>query len=299
MFFRKKPEAKNFIVLDVEGGSVGGALMRQGTPQGPVSFLAHERLYLPVRQGRSAEALAREIVRLAEELVATLSREAQQEGGVSGASIIMSAPWGRPNLTKGSPDFVPHMQEALTRTLMPHIELPEPPRFYTGAGAALTGLRAAFPHERTYLLTVITHEMTELLLIHNGQVAGHASMPHGINLPLRTLKTHGGLSDAEARSALKLRHMEEPLGAAGEHYAREFKDVARELLDVYAPSHVWVVSPAGEYFARALAHPDLGDLFPQGGFVRALSPRHVAPHAGNPQSQDLFLVLAGVWVRYS
>jgi len=181
------------------------------------------------------------------------------------------------------------MQETLRKELSPYFAVT--PNFYTNAGAAVGALNTLLPYEGKYLLTIVTHEMTELLLVNNGAVVGHATVPHGINLPLRTLKTHGNLSDAEARSALKLGHLGEPLSFAADAYASELLPAGRELFAHEPPSRVWVVSSMGDFFAQALSHPTLGELFPNGGEVRALKPAHARTLNG----QDIIIVLEALF----
>ncbi len=300
----QEKEGKTVLILDIESGSVGSALARLG-PDGSLKLLGEFRKHMPIRPHRGAESLAAETRELLQEAMVRMSELAARlrNGGnpsmgvVSNISTFMSPPWGKPNLANGTPDFVPHMQEVLLQEASPYFDAPA--QFFTHAGAAAQGMRALTPYEDKYLLCLVTHEITELVLVHNGVVAGHATIPHGMNLPLRTLKTHGGLSDAEARSALHLRHPEGPLGSSSEHYAKEFKSAAKELFDAYAPDRVWIVSPAGEYFARALSHRHLSELFPQGGVVRALRPAQIHKHLGSPGGQDLFLVLDALYLRYT
>lgn len=283
------------LILDIEGGSVAAAVARRGA-DGTLSILHEQRLTMPLRPHRSAQTLASEAERLLADLMPETSKEVRRLGGVEGVSVFMAPPWGAPNLAEGTPNFVPHMQEQVRRELSPYFATPA--TFYTNAGATLGGLRAIAPAEDKYLLCIVTHEMTELLLVHNGAVVGHASMPHGINLPLRTLRAHGNMSEAEARSALKLGHLEEPLAAANEAYATEFFAAGRELFDTHAPQRVWVVSSVGDYFAKALAHPNLGELFPRGGTVAALKSAHAGRHIGDAAGRDLFVLLEALFVLH-
>lgn len=302
-----KSKAKTVLILDIESGSVGAALARRDADN-TLHILEETRTHLPVRLERSAQALAADIERLSRETITHISRQATDAGGVDNIAVFMAPPWGKPNLTAGAPDFALPMQTMLRRELSPYFA--SPASFYTNAGAAVQGMRAISPYEDKYLLCIVTHEMTELLLVHQGAVVGHATIPHGLNLPLRTLRTHGGLSEAEARSALKLGHLTEPLGrsswpmgealaSATETFATEFLAAGRELFEGYAPERVWVVSPAGDYFARALSHHALDELFVQGGTVAALRPHHVQAHLPNAGSQDLFIILEALFVLYS
>jgi len=306
LFGRDKKQGKTVLILDIENGSVGSALARMA-PDGAITILEESRVHMPIRNSRSAESLAEEthvLLKQATQRAAELASKLRQGsepalGDVSDIAVFMSPPWGKPNLDTGRPDFVSHMQDLLKHEISPYFE--SPVNFYTNAGAATQGLRTLAPYEDKYLLCIVTHEMTELLLIYNGAVAGHASMPHGMNLPLRTLKTHGGMSDAEARSLLRLGsggHATAALDASTGQYAEEFKRAARDLLDSYVPQQVWVVSPAGNYFARALSHESIANVFPQGGVVRALGPKHLQQHVPGP-SQDIFLILEALYLRYT
>ena len=310
LFGRNQAQArdKTVVILDIENGSVGSALARLGA-DGSVRLLGEWRAHMPIRAGRDAGALADETERYAREGIRHMSELAARTrqsaypglGVVSNISVFMSPPWGKPNLETGRPDFVPYLQDMLRRESGAYFDLPL--NFYTGAGAAAQAMRVVSPAEDKYLVCIVTHEMTELLLVYNGAVAGVATIPHGINLPLRTLKAHGGFSDSEARSLLRLGGYEgqalTAINASTEHYAEEFKSAARELFDAYAPECVWVLSPMGEYFARALSQSNLADLFPQGGTVSALRPHHLEPHHPDAAEHDLFLVLEALYVRYT
>lgn len=305
LFGRKKETGKTALIIDIESGSVASALARL-EKDGSLRLLSESRRHLPIRHGRSAEDLAKSaldalahMMKKVSEYASALRHEAHDPtlGNVASVSVFLSPPWGNPNLKTGVPNFISHIKDSVAREVSPYFNVS--PKFFTGAGAAAASMGALLPYEGKYLLCIVTHEMTELLLVHNGAVVGHASVPQGMNLPLRTLKSHGALSDAEARSALTLLHLEEPLAHAREHYAREFKARARDLLSAGAPERVWVISPAGEYFAKTLSHELLSDLFPEGGVVQALKPYHAAKHLDMGQSRDIALILASLYVRYT
>jgi len=305
IFGRKRPQEKALLILDVESGSVGASLARVSS-DGTFSLLGESRLFAPVRPARSAESLAAETSRLLgeaalkmSELAARLRHEKGLSLEVSGSLSVMAPPWGTPNIKSGQPEFNSHMQESVKSALSPYFDTRM--AFVTSAGSAVQGMRAVAPEEEKYLLCIVTHEMTELLLVYHGAVVGHATLPHGVHLPLRTLKAHGGLSDAEARSLLKLGsggRADAALSSATEQYAEHFKDVAKALFGGNVPEKVWVVSPAGEYFARALSHPSLAELFPRGGVVRAVKPHHLHTYLGS-QSHDVMLLLGALWVLYT
>ena len=142
--------------------------------------------------------------------------------------------------------------------------------------------------------------MIELLLLQRGVVVGRATIPGGRHLLLRTLKSHGGLTDAEARSALHLQsaHIEEPLSSAAAHFVRAFKDAARDLLFHASVRSVYIVveEPLGEWFAKILGGEPLQEVFPEGGVVRALRTHHLQPYIGSHARPDLFLMLETLYV---
>jgi hypothetical protein len=306
LFGRKQAAGKTLLILDIESGSIGSALVHVPANAEAPALLGTWRKRLQVRHSRAAEALAADIEKAAPEAVLAMSELAARLrvegqpalGTVSGVAAFLSPPWGRPNLESGRPDFVPHLQQIVEREVSPYFE--PRPQFFTSAGAAAHALKAVSPYENSYLLVIVTHEITELVLVHNGAVAGHATVPHGISLPLRTLKSHAGLSDRESRAALEALLHEEALASATEHYGEEFRGAARELFDAHIPQSVWVISPAGDYFARALSHEHLADLFPQGGVVRPLRTQHAAQHlSGVSPQDDLFLVLEALFLSYT
>jgi hypothetical protein len=134
-------------------------------------------------------------------------------------------------------------------------------------------------------------------------VVAHATVPHGSHSLLRTLRTHGGLSEAEARSSARLpfdsKHLKEPFGAAAEHYAQQLHAAARDLLSPGQYAHIRVVGaePMAEWFARALAQSSaLAELFPQGE-VRALRPAHLSPYLQtHSHTPDLMLMLGALFI---
>ncbi len=309
-FGGKKNPGKTILVLDVENGSVGSALVRI-TPAEQPKLFGETRVHTPLLMNRSGECLAKEIgaaartaLHNASEVAARLRMHEQVAplGDVEHAAIFMSAPWGRPNLAEGRPDFLPSMTDALAAEVARSFGY-IPSSLYTRAGAAAFGTHAT-GEQRPCLVCIVTGEVSELMRMDQSGVASHATIPTGSNDLLRTLKSHGGLSEEEARSAMGLTfdtpHVREPFVAAAAHFAGHFKDAAEELL---APGDVLTVrvvadEPVAKWFARALSQDEaLAELFPQGGEVRTLAPSqlsaHIAAHAAMP---DTMLLLAALFV---
>lgn len=312
MFFGgKQPEGRTVLLVDVENGSVGAALLRIEEEKRPRLF-GFRRKNLPLLRSVSSALLAQEVVEAAREVLSHTSTVAARMrahfkfrplGSISRVELFLSPPWTNLQSPQWHHDDIvvtPLIEEITAR--FGHIPVSLHPSGRPLASVA----RGMYPEEETLLLASITGEVTELLLLHNGAIAGRATLPHGHHLLLRTLQSHNGMSEGEARSALRLpAHgglnnlpMHEALRAAGSHFTEEFKDVARELL---APStqSVLVVTqePVGEWFARTFSeHSSLQELFPQGGTVRALRAHHVAPHIELPAPKDIFLMLEALYI---
>ncbi len=310
MFFgKKRPDAKTLLLLDVENGSVGGALVRLQEDKSPRLF-AERRVHLPVRSARSATDIFGGVRSAARKAISELSEVAARlrqhpttapAGEVSRATVFLSAPWGIPNLTQGLPLFSGAVTEALQKELSGFFEIPV--SFYTSAGALFRGAQYLLPYERDYLLVGVDGETSELLLIADGAVRGHASFPVGSHTVLRTLRAHGGLTPQEARTILQAPlerrgEYREPLSAAAQHFAGSFAAAAEPLFEGRTLAHVYTVAHgAPDFFARALSEsPQAGVLFPQGGTVRALRPNHAMPHlSAHAEHPDLWLMLEALF----
>jgi hypothetical protein len=257
---------------------------------------------VPLMDTRSAQSLARAVEHAASESLlhasevsARLRHHAGALAPVSRVVIFMAAPWGTPNLAQGRPDFAPAFGELRPRIRSLFGEVPV--AMHAHASAAVHGLRAAYPNEERALLLSVNGEVSELLLIENSRVAGHATAPVGQGTVLRTLKSHAGMSEHEARSALRLNHASEASETAAAHFAGEFKQVARELFAGEAHGNVFVLAhePAAEWFARSLAHRSLAELFPQGGTVRAIRPGHLSSFVAHHGTQDTHLLMDAIY----
>ena len=314
LFWGKKSPDKTILLLDVESGSVGSALVRLSPGKQPKLF-GEARFVVPLGASRSGEQMAKaievaahEAVRNASEIAARVRTHGKvaELGEVEHAALFLSAPWGMPNLSEGRPDFLPSITDALATEVARSFGYISS-SLYTGAGAAAFGTRATMGEEPC-LVCVVTGEITELMRMDKEGVAAHATIPTGSNNFLRTLKSHGNFSEHEARSLLRMgfegqaanKNFSETIESAAAHFAGHFKDAAGEMLSPGDIFHVRVVAqePVAEWFARALAQIiSLAELFPQGGGVRALRPRHLSPHiAAHAESPDTLLMLAALFV---
>ncbi len=293
------------LILDVENDSVGSALVRLSPDKQPKLFgEMRSRAPLGARVtgallfANSKEA-ARNAIRHASEVAARirLHPKTTSLGAVDSAVVFLAPPWGKPNLDQGKPDLMPEMSQYLLSELATAFD-GAPVSLRTSASATAFGVRSLFAPEPCLVCTV-TGEVSELMRMDGEGVRAHATFPSGYNALLRTLRTHGGLSEAEARSAARLpfgtRHIREPFAAAAAEFAGHFKNTVKELLSPGDVLRVRVVGaePAGEWFARALAADEsLAELFPNGGEVRALRPHHLTAHIeAHAEVPDLMLML--------
>src|SRR3989338_3376375 len=214
---KKKEEGRTVLLLDIESGSVGAALVRIAPQERPRMF-GERRVHLPAGAVRPAEGLARGVEGAITNVLQTIAEVAgrlrnasanhgrQKElfdmGQVQQASIVLSAPWGRPNLASGRPDFLDGMT-GFASGAVENTFGAVPVSLHTSAAAAAYGARSVFGTEPA-LLCVVGGEITELLVLDERGVAAHATVPHGSHGLLRTLRAHGGYSEAEARSAARL-----------------------------------------------------------------------------------------------
>ncbi len=301
LFGQKKPEGKTLLLLDIENGSVGSALVHL-EPDQPLKLFGEKRAHLRVLPTRDSQSLLTEIrtgVRQVAEHVAHLAASLRQHnttehiGGISRAAIYLGAPWGQPDLASGNPNFVGRMRDIVSHELNSLGNMPY--SFFTATGGVLGGASRVLPNDDTYLLCIVGSEVTELLLVHNNSSSGYATLPLGTHTLVRTMRAHG-FSDAEAHSAMRLSpDHTEPMLAAQKHFAHEFEATVAPLLQHAPVRRVWVVSRGelGEWFAKALSNSaNIASLFPQGGEVRVLRAAHIAPymtvHAHEP---DLLLGL--------
>jgi hypothetical protein len=323
LFGRKREEGRTVLILDVENGSVGASLVRFSPNHLPKMF-GEIRKAVPLQITHDTDALAR---LTQDAVISTLAHVAQVAararahtalapvGQVDSVVIFLSPPWGA--LTLAERELPPH---PFIQRIEKSLEA-----FFGRLPVALEpfGLMAAhttpiiLPSEEHCLVTAISGEVTELILLENAgshlKIIGHATLPLGRHFPIRTLTSHGGFSEAEAKSAMSLyairiseqggdpHHAFEALHSAGAHVASEFGSVAKELLQHVPARRIIVVAqePAGEWFAHSLAKsPELEHLFPEAGEVRAVRASHALPFVGMHSSRpDLPLLLEVLFVN--
>jgi hypothetical protein len=303
MFFEPRPPSKTVILLDVEQGSVGGALLHLKPEHQPKLF-GQTRKILPLAASLSTAGLMGAIEKAAAEVLEQVSiiaarirshEKFEAWGTPERLHVFFSAPWAR---LESDWKFEAQLREALnsaSETFFEHIALT-----YHPLGRVLLPLGQTLIPEEKMLIVAVGGEITEVFLIHDGSIVGHATMPSGHNLLLRTLKTHGGLTTAELHSIVKLSppHIKEPLEAAGVHFAEEFKDLARQLIGDDDICSVLVVAhePHGVWYAKTLGGEVLRELFPHGGTVRALRGHHLTRYVETPPHHDLLLMAQAIFV---
>lgn len=301
------------VVLDVENGSVGAGLVRL-VPGALPKLFAQTRIPIPLVRTRSAASLVHAVEAAALEalqhtsLVAARVRHSKLHtlGEVSRAVIFLHAPWSTLTPAKKAWNHEPEMVHSL-RVALASTFGDIPLTVHPFATAALHTTNTLFEQQGHFLLCTITGEVAELLLVKNGALAGRATIPLGSNLALRTLQSHTGMSQAEARSTLRLAHdapalYPEPLTAAANHFSAAFRDAAREILDTPVTGVLIIgAEPASTWAAKTLsvASPSTTapDPFAEDTLVRTLSARHMAPYiAAHAHSPDVALMVATVFV---
>jgi hypothetical protein len=310
--FTKKGSGKTLAIVDIESGSVGAALVHLSPQEAPMLF-AETRVTLPLMHTRDADALAREVERATEEALLQVSTVATQlrrhdtvsyQGDISRAAVFLAAPWARMHLSGGTADFIEPVRRSTHFTIRATLgEIPT--SFHPLGTAAAHGSVLLFPDSGATIICIVGAEVSELILVSEYKVVGRATIPLGSHALLRTLISHSGMSPAEARSFVSLprsQHDElhEPLRIAGDDFALQIEDAARDLMGLATLSGVLVVAhePAAELIARALTrNQTLAEIFPDGGVVRAARSSHAMPfiaaHAKNP---DLHLMLEALFV---
>lgn len=295
------------LLLDIESGSAGSALMYTQDDAQPKLF-GEFRAYTPVRLARSgteleraAEEAALKAIQNAAEVAARVRTHAAAAplGQVDAIAIFLAPPWATPNLEAGTPAFLESMVGKLRRGLERTFGR-TPVSLYTSAGKGAFAVRSLMGGEPC-LVCSVTGEATELMHLDDTGVAAHATLPWGLHGFIRTLRTHAGLSEAEARSAMQLPHSHHEAGeAAAQEFAAHIKSALQDMIRGTPPRTLIVLAhePSVERIARALAESEtLSELFPSGGAVRALrshlAAQHIAAHAEAP---DVRLMLAALFV---
>ncbi len=303
---KKKTPGRTALILDIENGSVGSALAHLTPAQQPKLF-AETRIALPRMASISGVQLEEQVGKAVREafnnssMVAARLRAhpgATPMGHVERGVVFLHAPWT--NLAfeesgKVSAEAAPEFLDSI-KNISAEFFGDMPISFHAFAPSAAPILHGIFAAPDTSLICSITGEVTELALANERGIEGYGTFPIGSHAVLRTLSAHGGFSDAEIASLLRLHAsgeassalVAEPLAALGKQFVQNFKDVASVLLLHRPVQNVFVVGPEplAEWFARALAQDGLEDLFTEGGSVRALRPpprdgAHCRAHAAS------------------
>ncbi len=310
LFGKKKLEEKTVAIVDIENSSVAAALV-QLSQEEPKLF-AEKRTFLSIPQRLHGENLLHTTIAAAQELLLHVSEVAARMrmhrklalmGDVQQAVVFFGPPWAEIDTTSSGSVQV-NAPRVLTQELRSQIGSvfgDVETSFHSFATAAARIAQRSVPDE-PYLLCTITGEITELTLAQEGRILARATLPVGLYTLLRTLTTHGGLSQAEAYSALKLQfsYLKEPFDSVGEHFSNALYHGLEDMVASLPTRNVFVLAhePNGEWFAQAIvSDPKVATLFKDGGVVRALRPAHLSPllaaHATHP---DLFLMLEALFV---
>ncbi|MEI6864258.1 MAG: hypothetical protein WCK46_02765 [Candidatus Adlerbacteria bacterium] len=318
LFSKKKPADKTILVVDIENASVGCALVRVSPGQQPKLF-AEVRTALPIFSTLQTDALLREIDKnLRAALLHASTTAARMRGHmqlgtmgvVTEAVVFLAPPWADSVAhTKGlrwnfEPDVTDMVQTAV-EDVFGLLRV----TFHALGSAATHTTNKLFEDGSGLLLCTVTGEITELAFLQDGRIQGRATIPTGKQFLIRTLQSHGGLSTAEAHSALSLSQnagqgshhaANEPLSAAATQFARHFKDVTLAMNQHKDVRGILVIAaePVGEWAAQALAgHEPLTDLFAEGTTVRALHTHHLMPYlAAHASKPDLIFMLEALFI---
>ncbi len=310
MFGKKRAQGNTVLLLDVESGSVGAALVDFSKTQPQV--LSYQRQHLPLTQSRSGSDITHSLeqtlahsLQYSAEVAARMRVHAplQGLGVVTKAVIFLAAPWGSPNLTSGGPHYVPGIRQYIKEAVKSAFgDLPV--SFYTSADAIVFGSRTIGKQVDTMAVS-LRGEILELLLLSERGAKGYSTVPLGSRSILRTLQTHGNLSEHEARSMLSLtKHKDdlcyEPLLVAGRHLSDTFAEGAELLLPAGTATSLVVVGeqPLGEWFAKSIAdNPRVSGLFSEDSTVEALLPYHIADHFERGAIHDPYILLESLFIH--
>jgi hypothetical protein len=313
LFGKKNTGERTVLILDVENGSVGACLVRLSPNHLPKMF-GEVRKIIPPQVTHDTDALARRTLQALEGALAHTSHVAARvrthstfapAGQIDNVVVFFSPPWGA--LSIADRELPLHPFGALVKRSIEAYAGPVGITFQPFGFMAAHTTPLVIPSDDHYLISAMSGEVTELILLENMgshlKIVAHATLPLGRHYPLRTLLTHGGYSEAEALSLLRLSGStaSEALLAASAHAAREFGSVARELLKHVEARRIIVVGqePTNEWFARSLAQNiELHKLFPNSGEVRTVKSSHVLPYVGVHASRpDLPLLMEVLFVN--
>jgi hypothetical protein len=316
LFGKKTSKDETVLIVDIENGSVGAALVRHSPGSLPKLF-AEVRVNTPILRTFTATELLAEIDKALRHALLQVSTTAarmrnhpklQRVGTVQRAAVFVSSPWAVATASAEGlvSDIEPLLQDA-AHTAVEDTFGSLPVTFYATTSAATHTTNRLFSESPGLLLCFITGEITELSMVNGGVSIAHATAPSGRHDVLRTLQTHAGLSYEEAHSSLLLDRKarvghatSEALFAAAEHFVEQFAHAAKDIHHV-APVHGILViapEPTGEWAAQYLAGSEhVSTLFEEGTTVQALHTHHLAPflaaHAPRP---DLYFMIEAVFI---
>ena len=315
LFGKKKSNEKTILVIDIENGSVGAALARLSSSEAPKLF-SEKRVHLPALRTRDSGTLALQVDKALKDVLLEMAGvaarvrthpTAYELGDVSRVIFFLHAPWVALDVAEPGKVVLDAPEDFLStlrgRTEEVFDAVPVSFQAYGSRVPAVVG--GLFNDHADILLLTMTGEVTELSKSQGGVIVGHATVPVGTHTFLRTLGSHAGMTEPEARSALSLmRHKDalshtswgEAFQTAGGHFMQESSDVLGQLLrDHTSPQGIYIVAPAplGEWFARTISDTDsLAGLFPEGSRARAVHPHHTKPFLGvHSQIPDTSLAL--------
>lgn len=315
IFGRKNRKGATILILDVENSSVGTALVRTSAQERPRLFgemRVPTRFFhtiSPTRLYNEATAAVNKALAHIMQVAARMRIHAPPAfGEISRVEVFISAPWSTLELEGPS---LPHpITQRIYNSVVAAVGPSVPVALHPFSMAPLYILPSLFPHEERLLISHVSGEITEVATLghstYGSRVLGHATLPFGSNSIVRTLAAHGGLSGAEALSALRINNrgaqtpVHESLRAIAIHLAEEFEHISEPLSQAGGLRSAFVIAhePVGEWVARALAdHAHLSVLFPDGGAIRALGGNHLTPYfASHARRPDITLLLEALFV---
>ena len=326
LFPKQAPTEKTVLLIDIENGSVGCALVRvpvtkseTGTKSNLLPKLfAETRIALPITSRLDLPQLMRDThAALREALSQTSITAARMRthpklssvGVISAATVCVAAPWTAALVQGEGIDWhiEPELQKLVRRAIeesFGDIRV----SFYPTSAAVAHATDYWFDTAPQLLLCTVTAEVTELSLLEGGALAAHATIPLGKRFFLRTLASHAGLSYPEAHSALQLARMstvetpaEEALHAAGTQFASVFTSAARQLQADTSPSGILVVAgePLGAWIAHMLVGQEaLTRTFAEGTPIQALHTHHLTPYlAAHATKPDIICMIEALFIN--
>jgi len=316
LFRKSPPQGFTYLVVDIENGSVASALVHVAQPtlgeRATPKLFAEHRAQMPLLPRVTGHALLQELLSALEtplahttQAAAYIRKDPEQAyaGELQGAVVFLGAPWSASLVSDGTlrwefeKDVIRSLETQLGSRIPPHtIE------FHPFARAAAYSLNYLVP--KPTLLLSCTGEIIELTASAKGRVMGRSTIPFGAHTFLRTLMSHGALTEPEARSSLKLalgdtHPYREPLNAALESFAHAFVTGATPLVHgssidtvlILAPQHLSTILATGLQYAGS-------SVFPQGGVAHIIEAGHLGEHViTHEDTYDVALMLESMFIN--